>query len=181
MYTLYKKLGDQKAIVQLETRNPEYLTQEPNFKAAQSIDKKYDAAKKKASIPDLLKVVSDYNNMPEEGKYFVVNHRAIEDTAMKYIGQINAADDFEQEMADLANNTSEDGFTRDLATINNDYKNLSKYSPSALPLVDKAVIKSYNNFNTVPGLLKDLSKIYAKDKVTIPSYTPDKLNKVQDH
>ncbi len=66
MYTLYKKLGaPQKAIVQLETRNPEYVTQEPNFKAAQAIDKKYDAAKKKASIPDLLKVASDYNNMPE--------------------------------------------------------------------------------------------------------------------
>ncbi|WP_397537253.1 hypothetical protein [Rummeliibacillus pycnus] len=164
----YNKLGsNQKTIVQnvLASNNAkDYLSEGKNLTSAQAIDKSYAAALKNKAKPsyfaDLLKVNSTYDTATPEIKRFVVNAVKISD--IPYLQEYKDAQDGVKAFTTAVNaipaaTTADDAISK-ISSATTEYNKISS-KPSWLGLVDKNVLKTYNDYAQVPDVLKLVAKV----------------------
>ncbi|MGG0655044.1 hypothetical protein [Rummeliibacillus pycnus] len=165
--TQYNKLGaDQKLIVQnaLSTNGKSYTSETKNISSAQAIDKSYAAALKNKAKPsyfvDLLKVNSTYDTATPEVKRFVVNAVKISDipNLPEYKDAQKEVLDFTEKVNAIPTATTADDAISKIGLATTEYNKVSS-KPSWLALVDKNVLKTYNDYAQVPDVLKLVAKI----------------------
>lgn len=166
----YKKLGaEQKEIVQakIDSKKP-YLLEEKNVASAQAIDKEYEATQKKKTSPsylaDLQKAYDAYNDVPTDVKRFVKNAKAIEK-----IPEITK--EAKEKVADFTKSVNEltaDTTLQDLKKVVDKYNTMSNAKPNQTSLVDKDVLKTYNQYAGIPQVVAAFNKI--PDKILSSTY-----------
>ncbi len=161
----YKKLGaEQKDIVQAnatEEQRP-YLLEDKNVASAQTIDKNYEAVQKKGAasqsyLADLKKVSDAYINTPLEVKRFVKNANAIKGIPVS--DQYKQAKKEADEFTIAVNNLSEKSSLNDVEAVVGKYKIMSNAKPNQTALVDKDVLKTYNQYAGIPQVVSTFKKI----------------------
>lgn len=161
----YKKLGAEQKDIAQESTTPEkkpYLLEDKNVASAQAIDKNYDAMQKKgvatpSYLADLKKVSDAYENAPSDVKRFVKNANAIKGipTSAEYIKAKKEADDFTTAVNSLSEKSSLD----DVKAVVGKYNIMSNAKPNQTALVDKVVLKTYNQYAGIPQVVSTFSKI----------------------
>lgn len=166
----YKKLGaEQKEIVQtkIDSKKP-YLLEEKNVASAQAIDKEYEATQKKKTSPsylaDLQKAYDAYNNVSTDVKRFVKNAKAIEKIPEITKEAKEKAADFTKSVNDLTADTT----LQDLKKVVDKYNTMSNAKPNQTALVDKDVLKTYNQYAGIPQVVAAFKKI--PDKTLSSTY-----------
>lgn len=169
----YNKLGaNQKAIVQnklaADSNNAkDYLSEGKNLTSAQAIDKSYESALKNKAKPsyfaDLLKVNSAYEAATPEVKRFVVNAVKINGipNLQEYKDAKTAVDNFTNAVNSIPSATDTTTANSAITAINGvvtQYNNVAS-KPSWLALVDKTVLKTYNDYAQVPDVLKLVANV----------------------
>lgn len=159
----YKKLGaDQKEIVQANAQEKKpYLLEEKNVASAQTIDKSYDSVQKKKTSPtylaDLQKVFDAYDNAIIDVRRFIKNALTIAaiPTSPVYKEAKKAADDFAIDVNKLSANST----LQDVKSVVAKYNTMSNAKPNQTALVDKIVLKTYNQYAGIPQVVTAFNKI----------------------
>ncbi|AMW98177.1 hypothetical protein [Rummeliibacillus stabekisii] len=159
----YKKLGaDQKEIVQANAQEKKpYLLEEKNVASAQTIDKSYDSVQKKKTSPtylaDLQKVFDAYDNSIIDVRRFIKNALTIAaiPTSPVYKEAKIAADDFAIDVNKLSANST----LQDVKSVVAKYNTMSNAKPNQTALVDKIVLKTYNQYAGIPQVVTAFNKI----------------------
>lgn len=166
----YKKLGaEQKEIVQakIDSKKP-YLLEEKNVASAQAIDKEYEATQKKKTSPsylaDLQKAYDAYNDVPTNVKRFVKNAKSIEKIPEITKEAKEKAADFTKSVNELTADTT----LQDLKKVVDKYNTMSNAKPNQTALVDKDVLKTYNQYAGIPQVVAAFNKI--PDKILSSTY-----------
>ncbi|MFG3612511.1 hypothetical protein [Rummeliibacillus stabekisii] len=170
----YKKLGaEQKDIVQAnatEEQKP-YLLEDKNVASAQAIDKNYEAVQKKGTasqsyLADLKKVSDTYINAPSDVKRFIKNANTIKSIPVS--DQYKQAKKEADEFTVAVNNLSEKSSLNDVEAVVGKYKIMSNAKPNQTALVDKDVLKTYNQYAGIPQVVAAFKKI--PDKTLSSTY-----------
>ncbi|WP_150283704.1 hypothetical protein [Rummeliibacillus sp. TYF-LIM-RU47] len=159
----YKKLrADQKEIVQANAQEKKpYLLEEKNVASAQTIDKSYDSVQKKKTSPtylaDLQKVFDAYDNAIIDVRRFIKNALTIAaiPTSPVYKEAKIAADDFAIDVNKLSANST----LQDVKSVVAKYNTMSNAKPNQTALVDKIVLKTYNQYAGIPQVVTAFNKI----------------------
>ncbi|WP_312753298.1 hypothetical protein [Rummeliibacillus suwonensis] len=182
----YKKLGStQQTIVDNETmvdstnRNPTIATlaaDQSNITVAQKIDSAYAKLKKSSSTytKDAKKVYGDYDDASSDVKKYIVNGGGISGLLTAIKGSQDIADTFETKVNALSKKSK----IADVESAVDYYNTYITTSPKVSSLVDKAVLKKYNDYAPVSNVVKLLSLI-KESNVSSPSVTPTDVKYIQ--
>lgn len=183
----YKKLGStQQTIVDIETkmvdstnRNPTIATlaaDQSNITAAQKIDSAYAKLKKSSSTytKDAKKVYGDYDDASNDVKKYIVNGGRISGLLTAIKDSQDIADEFEKKVNALSKKSK----IADVESVVDYYNTYISTSPKVSNLVDKAVLKKYNDYAPVSNVVKLLSLI-KESNVSSPSVTPTDVKYIQ--
>lgn len=183
----YKKLGStQQTIVDNETkmvdstnRNPTIATlaaDQSNITVAQKIDSAYLKLKKSSSTyPKEAKTVyQTYDDASDDVKTYVVYKNKIKDLLTTFTSEQNIANTFETKVNALSKKSK----IADVESAVDYYNTYITTSPKVSSLVDKAVLKKYNDYAPVSNVVKLLSLI-KESNVSSPSVTPTDVKYIQ--
>lgn len=174
----YKKLGTpQKQIV--DAKYPSFadlVADESNISAAQKIDNAYLKLKKSSKTypKDAKAVYEAYDDALADVQKYVVNKNKIAALENTYKDEKTVANDFETKVNKLSKNSK----IADVEDVVTDYNTKISTNPKASSLVDKTVMKKYNDYAPVSNVVKLLSLI-KESNVNSPSVTPTDVKYIQ--
>ncbi|WP_102692914.1 hypothetical protein [Rummeliibacillus pycnus] len=174
----YKKLGTpQKQIV--DAKYPSFadlVADESNISAAQKIDNAYLKLKKSSKTypKDAKAVYEAYDDALADVQKYVVNKNKIAALENTYKDEKTIANDFETKVNKLSKNSK----IVDVEDVVTDYNTKISTNPKASSLVDKTVMKKYNDYAPVSNVVKLLSLI-KESNVNSPSVTPTDVKYIQ--
>lgn len=174
----YKKLGTlQTQIVDLKYPTfADIVLDEANIASAQKIDSAYLKLKKSSNTypKDAKAVYSAYDDASTDVQKYVVNSGKISGLLTAIKGSQDIADTFETKVNALNNKST----ITNVESAVDFYNTYISTSPKLSDLVDKAVMKKYNDYAPVSNVVKLLSLI-KESNVSSPSVTPTDVRYIQ--
>ncbi|MFJ8261815.1 hypothetical protein ACIQ4I_07590 [Rummeliibacillus sp. NPDC094406] len=174
----YKKLGGpQKQIV--DAKYPSFsniVADEANIKEAQKIDSSYLKLKKSSKTypSDAKKVFTSYDDASDDVKKYVVNGDKIAKLLNTFTPVQERVTDFEELVKPLSKKST----IKNVEDAVDYYNKYISPDPKASSLVDKAIMKKYNQYAPISDVVKMFSLI-KESTVNSPTITPTDAKYIQ--
>ncbi|MGX9133385.1 hypothetical protein ACWV26_03245 [Rummeliibacillus sp. JY-2-4R] len=174
----YKKLATpQKQIVDIKYPSlSDFVADSANINAAQKIDSSYLKLKKSSNTypKDAKNVYDTFNDASAGVQKYVVNSSKINSLLSAFTPSQNIANTFENKVNALSKKSN----PSDVEGVVDFYTTNISTSPKVSSLVDKAVLKKYNDYAPVSNVVRLLSLI-KESYVNSPAVTPTDVKYIQ--